>query len=49
MEVADNLGFKLVLNLVKNTFMMITKIVIQMTLGKIAQICIIKIQIMNNI
>lgn len=49
MEVEDNLDFRHVLNHVKNIYMTKTKKVIQMILDKIAQIFIIKIQIMNNI
>ena len=49
MEVADNLDFKHVSNLVKNTYTIPTKSFIQMILDRIVQIFIIKILIMRSI
>ena len=49
MEVGDNLDFKHVLDLVKNTYMMITRNFIQMILDRTALIFTIKIQIMKGI
>ena len=49
MEVADNLDFKHVSNLVKNTYTIPTKSFIQMILDRIVQIFIMKILIMRSI